>query len=62
MDSYEHSYETQSSVLLLGPQKPCHFTKGLVLLLMHDRKAYKQEIFDRFRRQNFSRDDLKETL
>jgi hypothetical protein len=44
MDSYEHSYETQSSVLLLGPQKPCHFTKGLVLLLMHDRQAYKQEI------------------
>ena len=44
MDSYEHSYETRSSVLLLGPQKPCHFTKGLVLLLMHDRQAYKQEI------------------
>jgi hypothetical protein len=44
MDSYEHYYETQSSVLLLAPQKPCHFTKGLVLLLMHDRQAYKQEI------------------
>ena len=44
MDAYGHSYETQSSVLLLGLQKPCHFTKGLVLLLMHDRQAYKQEI------------------
>jgi hypothetical protein len=44
MDSYEHYYKNTKQRTTPRPQKPCHFTKGLVLLLMHDRQAYKQEI------------------
>ena len=44
MDSYEHYYKNTKQRTTPRPQKPCHFTKGLVLLLMHDRQAYKLEI------------------
>ena len=40
----KYSYETRSSVLLLWTAKTVPLYQSLVLLLMHDRQAYKQEI------------------